>query len=105
MMATCLAAREEKTIHHYVLVIPHHNHPLHNHHYVHAPEYYITRRMQGIVGAKPSSACLLNWNTVYVRDKTYDYLAFAPAESLVWGFAPKSGGGGLLLLVVGGVGD
>ena len=44
--------------------------------------------MQGIVGAKPSPACLLNWNTVYVRDETYDYLAFAPAELLVWGFAP-----------------
>ncbi len=48
----------------------------------------ITRIMQGIDGEKPSPACSLNWNTVYVRDETYNYLAFAPAESLVWAFTP-----------------
>ena len=49
----------------------------------------ITRRMQCIVGAKPSPACSLKSNTVYTYVRTtYDYLAFTPAESLVWGFTP-----------------
>ncbi len=48
----------------------------------HAMQLYILGGCNALwaIGAKPSPACSLNLNTVNVR--TYDYLAFARAESL-----------------------